>query len=243
MRQITGTVAIAAICLALGLLVGIRLGSGVQRQSDSPPSKPETIRIKVTDQATAVKAFEGYLRERGREWGSTELDAYDHKVEQFGKSTFLIHATRKLCPDGDTFIHIADSDGIRPATLNNLYEAHRREFPRTFDRDTHDKIIKSIIRLHSMQPENSPAAIISGTSDIPGYGNHPLEPDLECAVRPRFSYEDEQGDIFYVVYTYKRIAQGVVSRYRIGFLRKGVGLFSVQCIVLGGKIGDYESRL
>ena len=216
------------------------LGTALDRQRASERLRRSLIGY-VKDEATALRALDRYLAVEGSKEGGTRLSDFRCEVELLGKSTWLIYATCKHLSPASTTLFIADSDGVRPASLVNLTYAHRKECSRSFDKEAHQKIIESMIRLHSGQPHRQPAKIISTIREIPGYEKKPLDPDLEAVIRPSFSSENERGDVTYIVYTYSQ-GGGGVYRYKFGFRREGVGLYRAERVELGRGIGDARRR-
>lgn len=234
-------------------------GCSGQSHSGQPTKEP---RIKVVDAQSARTAFVEYLSSHGKVFGwKSAADLANIEVEIFGSSTWLVHATDKTQPSS-TFTFIADGDGVREATLQNLIYAHTREFPASSDEKDHRKVIDSLIKLHSSQKHRHRAILISSTKDIPGYhdpdngvvgrtGSWPLDPDLRNAVRPSWKEErPTMNALFYVVYTYNQMG-GVVSRYKLRFdatSRDANGRLSewrfsgADHIVLGKDIGNWTGR-
>jgi len=234
MKQVVTSVVVGAICLAVGVVIGRRLGGDRASPSDTLRS---SLKGYVTDEGTARRALGRYLAVKGSRAGSRKLSDFDVRVEPLGKSTWVIYAKYKHASPRFTHLYLADTEGVRPATLQNLEYAHRREFPRSFDKKTHERIMDSMIRLHTSAPHGRPAKIIASTRDIPGYDNKPLDADLEGVIRSPWSFKNEQGDILYVVCTYNREC-GIVCRYKFGFRSGGVGLYRTEHVELGRRIGD-----
>ena len=92
-------------------------------------------------------------------------------------------------------------------------------------------IIDELIRVDSSSDGFPPASIISSIDGIPGHEKRPLDDDLRSLIRAPWSHrvvatggayaaqmpaDVELGDLYFIVYTYRRHA-GVVSRYRVKF--------------------------
>lgn len=241
--------------LLLACFGGCSAGSNSGQPAKEPPTK-------VVDSRTARAAFHEYLAKGGSQFGwKSAADLAKIEVEQFGTSIWLVRATDKTAPSS-TYILIADGDGVREATLQNLVYAHVREFPGSSKETDHRKIIESVVKLHSSQKHQHPATLISSTKDIPGYndpdkgiigrpGSWPLDRDMQVVVRPLWKEERPTiGYLFYVVYSYNQMG-GVVSRYKFQFSdmsrEKNKELrewrFSgADHIVLGTVIGNWSAR-
>ena len=201
-----------------------------------------------------------YLAKHGSEMGTRVPADYEIDVQQFGKSTWLVYAKRKnLAPDSTT-LFIADKNGVREGSLQNLVYAHAAEFPESADEKDHRKIIESIVKLFSSRGHGRAATIISSTNEILGYGrsNHEpgrdqddgrLDPDLERVVRPSWKEQrPSAGSLFYVLYTYNQIG-GELSRYKFHFKATSRDannspnrwrVYTAQQITLGTRLCDFK---
>jgi hypothetical protein len=177
-------------------------------------------------------ALEKYVEEHTRDPGWREAYVRGHAglLEQTylgGIRRYDIHP----CPPSRFLV--TEDGTVTPLTSEKLVIAYRKAGIEAETSEDRERISKSIIEL--VEPGG---AIISGLDGIPGYQRHPLDADVEGAVRAPWSYKDEGGTVCWICYTYTR-NQGRVTRYKIRFSEGRILLNPVDQLILGGMIGDY----
>ena len=248
MERLKTLIALIAFFLVFGPGCGVNAVNNGQKQD--------------ADGQKASQAFVDHLEKHGTVIGTKNPKHYDIEAKPFGSSTWLVYAKFKREAPSSTAIYIADKDGVREATLQNLVYAHAREFAVSSDEKDHRKLIESIVKIHSSNIHQHSAVMISSTKDIPGYhdpangtlGNRssrPLDADFRDVVRQSWRQEvSTRGDLYYIVYTYNQMG-GFVSRYKFHFNATARDpnekfhqwrIYTADHIIIGKNVGCTKGR-
>jgi len=178
------------------------------------------------EKTRAGSLFSEYLKRNGE-----PPDDFTFNLSPFGKTTWIVSCYLKGLHPAIPSRYVMNARGeVRELTLDSMNVVFMNEYPSSPEKEDRDKLIKAFTKLHTGET----VAIISETSDIPGYDKASLDADIADAVRSPFS----SGNLTTVVYTYQQVG-GIVSRYRFVF-ETGKTFRKVECAILGEDIGEAQ---